>query len=107
MQNKQMKLPKFDKVLEYNKWNDDLTETASAEEREWFLNGWEELADFLSSRGNRTCGGGLYRTHNIDSGNKWTRLLEGYYPEFKNRIRAFAYDWEGNMMVQRRMEKKA
>ena len=101
-----MKLPGFDKVLECNKEEGGLAATGtsgavSAEEREWFLNGREELADFLASYGSRTYNGGLYRTHSLDSAIKWTRLLKEYYPGFKDKIRTFGYDWEGNMMVQR------
>lgn len=101
-----MKLPGFEQAFEYNKWETGIASseggaTYSATEHAAFLKGRDELADFLKSYGNKTFDNGLYRTHSLDSAIKWTRLLEEYYPEFKEKIRCFGYDWEGNMMVQK------
>ncbi len=85
-----MKLPRFE-----NAYHADTSPGSG------FEKGPDELADFLFTYGNATYNNGLYRTHSIDSSLQWTRLLEGYYPAFKGKIRCFGYDWEGNMIVQR------
>lgn len=103
-----MHLPKFDFTYRYE--IDTLADSFQTEELTGDLNDVdstflkkksEEFFDFIGSYVGRTYAFGLYRIHSRKSAIKWTSLLEQYYPEFKDRLLCFGYDWEGNMIAQR------
>lgn len=50
------------------------------------------------------CGGlsflnGLYRVHDANSSGYWSNLVAAYFPEYKDRIAPFGYDWMGRQFA--------
>lgn len=54
--------------------------------------GFNEL---LSNYQGTSFGQGLYRLHDYDSIEKWNKIVLEAFPEFKERIQCFGYDWLG------------
>jgi hypothetical protein len=42
---------------------------------------------------------GLYRIHTTVNIDKWTTIVENAFPDFKNKIVCFAYDWLGRQFA--------
>lgn len=56
------------------------------------VSGFNEL---LSNYQGISFGQGLYRLHNYASIDKWNKIVSEAFPEFKDRIQCFGYDWLG------------
>ncbi|WP_300379878.1 T6SS immunity protein Tdi1 domain-containing protein [Clostridium sp.] len=54
--------------------------------------GFNEL---LNNYQGNSFGGGIYRLHNYDDIKKWNEIVSDAFPEFKERIQCFGYDWLG------------
>lgn len=51
--------------------------------------------EFLNNYQGDSFGGGIYRVHNYDDIKKWNEIVSDAFPEFKERIQCFGYDWLG------------
>lgn len=47
-------------------------------------------------------GGGLYRVHMPSLANAWTDRIEEYFPELRDRLICFGYDWMGRQFCMDR-----
>lgn len=56
------------------------------------VKGWEELLQKFSGC---SFNNGLYRVHKSSQIGKWTTLVGKAFPEYKDRIICFSYDWLG------------
>lgn len=55
--------------------------------------------EFISNFEGSTFSNGLYRVHPIKEIQKWTRIVEKFFPHFKGRIVCFSYDWLGTQFA--------
>lgn len=59
----------------------------------------EDVIEFLVKFEGSTFSGGIYRVHKLDEIKKWDEIVTGAYPEFKDRIHCFGYDWLGRQFA--------
>jgi Domain of unknown function (DUF1851) len=53
------------------------------------------LVGFLSGHAGASFENGLYRIHSLGHMNKWTSIVAEAFPDFRQRVFCFAYDWLG------------
>ncbi|TBW45982.1 DUF1851 domain-containing protein [Marinobacter halodurans] len=56
------------------------------------------LSEFLGNYSGSSFGG-LYRVHSVQNIGKWNQVVGKAFPEFKNRIFCFGYDWLGRQFA--------
>lgn len=54
-----------------------------------------DIDSFLKEMSCKTFKQGLYRIHNYNEVEKWTKLVEKAFPQYKGSINVFGYDWLG------------
>lgn len=55
--------------------------------------------EFFSKFEGCTFSHGLYRVHSLSEIEKWTRIVEKAFPQFKGIIQCFGYDWLGRQFA--------
>ena len=60
----------------------------------------EDPEAFLQSFSGETFKKGLYRIHNINDIEKWTKIVEEAFPKYKGTIIVFGYDWLGRQFAE-------
>jgi hypothetical protein len=55
----------------------------------------EGFTDLLSSCGGGSFRNGLYRLHTSEGIRKWTDIVHDSFPEYRDRLLCFGYDWLG------------
>ena len=59
------------------------------------INEINDIDSFLKKMSGKTFKEGIYRIHNYDEIEKWTKIVEEAFPKYKGHIRVFGYDWLG------------
>ncbi len=57
------------------------------------------MAMFLASHAGGAYEHGLYRIHSVANMTRWTEAVEEAFPDFRQRIFCFAFDWLGRMFA--------
>ncbi|MCC7000381.1 MAG: DUF1851 domain-containing protein [Deltaproteobacteria bacterium] len=86
-----MTLPRFEKAYAMSRMR-PLSEEETAASALPDLGG---LREFARSYGGASFGGGVYRTHSALEMEKWTALVGEAFPEQRDHIVCFAFDWMG------------
>jgi len=57
------------------------------------------LAEFLAVHAGGSFGVGLYRVHPVAEMQRWTEIVGEAFPDFRQRIFCFGFDWLGRMLA--------
>lgn len=57
------------------------------------------MADFLSMHAGGSYERGLYRIHSVTDMQRWTTIATEAFPDFRQRILCFGFDWLGRMFA--------
>lgn len=85
---------KFFNIPEVDKNKCELRDGLSNVQR--IASGFKEL---LSSYQGCSFGEGMYRLHNYNNIDKWNKVVLEAFPEYKDRIQCFGYDWLGRQFA--------
>jgi len=56
-------------------------------------------AVFMSEYGGMSFEQGLYRVHSSSDVKRWTNIINGAFPEYRQRIQVFGFDWMGRTLA--------
>ena len=68
--------------------------------------GFDSLEDFTLSTNGKTFLNGMYRFFKTAEIEKWCKIVEEAFPQYKNQISVFAFDWLGRIFALRRNTEK-
>ena len=61
--------------------------------------GFDSLEDFTLSTNGKTFLNGMYRFFKTAEIEKWCKIVEEAFPQYKNQISVFAFDWLGRIFA--------